>query len=65
MVINMAYVEIPKYKVDKYIEYAKMLKAYSEQSIMSHNEVSNHLTRNLDLWLFQVPREFLLPRVIS
>jgi hypothetical protein len=39
MIINMSYVEIEKFKFDKYLKYNKMLKEYSEFKILSNNEV--------------------------
>ena len=39
MIINMAYVEIEKYKFDKQMQYSKMIKEFSQFNILSHNEV--------------------------
>lgn len=39
MVINMAYIEIEKFKLDKYMKYSKCLKEYAQHKIKSYNEV--------------------------
>eukprot|EP00347_Sterkiella_histriomuscorum_P017197 403350301 len=39
IIINMAYVEIDKYKLDRQIKYVKALKDYAQINILSKNEV--------------------------
>jgi hypothetical protein len=44
MIINMAHVEIDKYKIERQVKYAKMLNEYAEYKVLSSNDVS--LVRN-------------------
>jgi hypothetical protein len=49
----MSYVEIEKFKFDKYLKYNKMLKEYSEFKILSNNEVKYYsFIICIDAWLF-------------
>lgn len=39
MIINMAYIEIEKFKLDKYMKYSKCLKEYAQHKVKSYYEV--------------------------
>lgn len=41
MIINMAHVEIDKYKLERQVKYSKMLSEYSQYKVISNNDVSN------------------------
>ena len=55
MIINMAHVEIDKYKLERQVKYAHMLCEYSQQKVIANNDVIRYLLKVIDAWFLQVP----------
>ena len=61
LIINMAYVEIDKYKFERNVKFCKMLKEFTQFKIVVNNEVSIRweIIFNVAAWILQVHSELL------
>jgi hypothetical protein len=50
MIINMAHVEIDRYKVERQVKYCRVMREFAEYKVVANNDVRNYDNMGIDAW---------------